>query len=101
MRYKRPVVTQEMMVRLWASYQMYVADCQTVLRLLRTGSEIEHGPMSVNYEGLRSAIPAPLATNSGEEAENWRVQRMELLSHLLDGADVAGLKRYGVPGTAR
>jgi hypothetical protein len=101
MRYKQPVITQEMLVHVWASYQMYVADCETVLRLLRNGSEIEHGPMAVNCRALKSAIPDPLALTGGQELESCRARRFDLLSHLLDGADVSALKSSGVSQTAQ
>jgi hypothetical protein len=96
MRYKRPVVTQEMMVRLWASYQVYMADCQTVLHLLRTGSEIEHGSMTINREATMLALPQPLIVSQGEDPESIREQRLTMLERLLNGADLDALKRLGV-----
>ena len=101
MRYRRPVVTQDIMVRLWAEYQAYISDCQRVVHLLRTGSEIEHGTMKIDYEAIAKALPAPLVIPQEEDAEHLRAHRTALLGKLLSGADLELLKREGLHRSAR
>ena len=101
MRYKRPVVSQDIMIRLWAEYQAYVSDCQRVVHLLRTGSEIERGAMKIDYEAMANALPAPLVVPQEEDAEALRTQWLILLSKLLSGADLELLKRAGLHRSAR
>lgn len=98
MRYKAPVLSQDIMVRLWASYKTYVADCETVLRLLRAGAEIEHGQMVLNREAIAFTIPQPPIVGPGEDPGSIRVRRLLLLDRLLNGADLAALKRFHAPG---
>ena len=85
------------MLRLWASYQMYIADCKAVLRLLREGAEIEHGEMMLNREATEVVIPQPLVVGRGEDPVSVRIQRLMLLHALLDGSDLAALKRLHAP----
>ena len=83
-RNKPPILTQDTMLRLWASYQMYIADCKAVLRLLREGAEIEHGEMLINREATEIVIPQPLVVGRGEDPVSIRIQRVMLLHALLD-----------------
>jgi hypothetical protein len=101
MSYKAPVLSQERMVRLWATREMYLAETAAVLRLLRNGSEIELGPMTLNYAALGNPVAAPLVVSSEEQPASLSAGRLPLLRTLLSGDDLARLNRAGLLATAR
>jgi hypothetical protein len=70
-------------------------------RIIRTGWHIEPDSLAAQCRALDGAIPTPFAFSAGNQLKSLKAWRFHLLSHLLDGADVAALRRSGAPAIAR
>ncbi len=57
--------------------------------------------MVLNREAIAFTIPQPPIVSQGEDAESIRMRRLLLLDRLLNGADLAALKRFRAPRAAR
>lgn len=70
-------------------------------RIVRAGWHVASHSVAASCRALAGPIPTSFASSTGEDLKSPKACRFHLLSHLLDGADIAALKRVGGTRSAR
>jgi hypothetical protein len=102
MNRRGPVIDQDMLLRLLASYELAAADYEAVRRLLRMGAIEEDGPLALNLERFREGPPRPLviARPAGEDEISARKRRFAILQRIAGGEDIHSLQAAGLHAAA-
>jgi hypothetical protein len=70
-------------------------------RIVRAGWHVASHSVAASCRALAGPIPTSFASSTGEDLKSPKACPFHLLSHLLDGADIAALKRVGGTRSAR